>query len=222
MLPRALPTVTLALCILAAYTYPCWCGSNRIRVLVMGDLDRGPPVISSYRQDPLVVCSKVPSNIEMGTWDQKVLESVGGRIVRQYFPRSRTELVENYDFLVYEDAWLDPYRPEQVADMRYAIEKEGLGAFVTCGNQLVTYTSWAWYTWHQSVLRELMPVEFTEKARASTTHMYAGFTIKIVKYEPPVLAMFKEFKTSVGVSIDGSGMWRKIPASKPAFRKWAS
>jgi hypothetical protein len=107
----------------------------------MGYLERGPPVISSFRQDPLVVCSKVPSNFQITNWDQRLAETVGGRIVRQYFPRSRTALVEAYDFLVYEDAWLDPYRPQQIADMRYAIEKEGLGAFVTCGNQLVIYTA---------------------------------------------------------------------------------
>ena len=70
----------------------------------MGYLDRGPPVISSFRHDPLVVCSKVPSNFQIANWDQGQVEAVGGRVVRMYFPRSRTALVENYDFLVYEDA----------------------------------------------------------------------------------------------------------------------
>jgi hypothetical protein len=101
-------------------------------------------------------------------------------------------LVEGYDFLIFEDCWLDPYSLRQEEDMKYAIEN-GLSAFMTVGRSCVTYTAWGWYGWHTSVLRELMPIKFTEDAASSIMHRNAGFTVKIVRDDPPVFSMFKPF-----------------------------
>ncbi len=197
------PALAAALCLLLALTAcPTQAETGRIRVLAMGWLDWKVTVLNTFRHDPLVACSMVPSNFRMADWDQQMVKMVGGRMVRQYFPRSRATLVESYDFFIYEDTWLDPYRPEQVADMRYAIEEKGLGAFVTLGNSLSGSTAWGWYGWHHSALRELMPTEFTEKMSTSPSARYAGFRVKVLRNDPPVLAMFKPFGIE---SVAGTG-----------------
>jgi len=135
----------------------------------------------------------VPSNFQMPDWDIRLVKEIGGRRVRQYFPRSRTALVETYDFLLFEDTWLECYRPEQVGDMGYAIEKKGLGALVTMGNSLSGPTAFGWYGWQQSVLEKLMPIELTQEMSTSPSARYAGFRIKILTDDPPVLGMFRQF-----------------------------
>jgi hypothetical protein len=190
--------------------------AGRIRVLATGWLDFRPTILNSFTQDPLVTCAMVPSNFAMAEWDQQLVELVGGRRVRLYFPRSRDALVENHDFLVFEDTWLESFRTSQVADMRYAVEEGGLGAFVTLGNSLSGPTAWGWYGWHHSALREIMPTEFTERMSTSARARSAGFTVVIRKDEPPVLSMFRQFDLE---ELAGAGNAWLEP--RPGCETWA-
>ncbi len=139
------------------------------------------PISLWFDADPLVDYRLVPT---------KGISAVGNdrdweRAVHLYFPKTRQALMEGFDFMVFPDGRLDPFRPSQIADMKYAVES-GMGAFVTMGGGLSNPGGSVYPSWSNAVLSEILPVELNERMTADSS----VFTIRIVKDDPPVLSIF--------------------------------
>jgi len=161
-----------------------------INVLAIGQVMPGEsPIPYWFDADPLVDYVLIPTDIDImagqAVAGQRVMEQAWRRYIRIYFPKTRESLVQDFDFFVFPDGYIEPFTPAQIADMRYAMES-GLGAFVTMGGDLSSPTGKAYPGWKNSVLEEILPVELNDKMKQDGS----TFSIKVVKKDPPLLSMF--------------------------------
>ena len=179
---RACQVLGPFLLILSSFS-PVALGEGQIRVLAIGQVLPGEsPVPFWFDSDPLVEYVLVPTDVDRyGGFGMTSFR----RFVRIYFPRTRDELVEGFDFSVFPDGNLDPFVPSQIADIKYAMER-GMGGLVTMGGDLSSPSGSAYAGWANSVLREVLPVELNDKMKQDGSL----FSIRVVKDEPPVLSMF--------------------------------
>ncbi len=174
--------LALAICAISCLS-PAVLGTGQIRILAIGQVMPGEsPIPLWFDADPLVDYVLVPTEAD---FQQDLSLDGWRRLVRMYFPRSREVLVEGFHFFVFPDGDLTPFTPSQIADMRYAMEK-GLGSFVTMGGGLASPYARHYYSWANSVLSEILPVELNEEMRQNLD----VFSIRVVKDDPPVLSMF--------------------------------
>ncbi len=190
--------------------------TKKMRILAVGQVLPGEcPVLDFLGTDPLVTYARVPTDVDVyggrSVYGTATLLDLWKRMVRLYFPRTRSELVENYDFFLYPDTWLKPFTGQQIADMRYAVEKEGLGAFMTTGGDLASPNSKSWTGWRSSVMLDILPVEFSQAMTFDS-----GFRIKILKDDPPILSMFREL--GLEKVNDGRHTWLE---PRPGSSVWA-
>ncbi len=119
------------------------------------------------------------------------------RFVRLYFPRTRKELVEDYDFIVFVDTNIDPFTDNQIFWLKDALEEEGLSGVLSVGGTLVSKgQGWHFDSWQASILHDILPIVLL-----NDQEMYReSFTIKIIKDDPPVLSVFRSLGIEVYVS----------------------
>jgi len=163
---------------------------DTLDVLAIGQVLPGEsPLDAWFDADPLVDYVLVPTEMDFTSnlpiFNSKKLEEAWRRFIRLYFPKTRKALVEGFEFLVFPDGNLNYFTANQIADMKYAIEN-GVGSFVTMGGGMATVTGYT-SVWISSSLSEVLPLDLTDKMKQDAT---SGFSIKVVKTDPPVLSMF--------------------------------
>ncbi len=174
-----------------------WLGSlfpvaaaDTLRILAIGQVLPGEsPLDIWFAADPLIEYVLVPTEMDftpsLPISDPRKLEQAWQRFIRLYFPKNREALVEGFDFLVFPDGNIMYFTASQIADMKHAIES-GAGSFVTMGGGMATVTGYT-SVWMSSGLAEVLPLDLTDKMRQDAN---SGFSIKVVKTDPPVLSMF--------------------------------
>jgi len=164
------------------------CTDDRLTVLAIGQVLPGEsPIPQWFDADPLVDYRLIPTDIDFMLGP--TMESgpkTWRRFIRIYFPKTRRDLVEGYDFFVFPDGNIDPFTASQVADIRYAIEN-GLGSFVTLGGDLAAPSHTAFPGWLNSALYELLPAELNDRMIQSSDE----FRIRVTKEKPEVLSVFR-------------------------------
>ncbi len=173
---------------------PVSLGADTLRVLAIGQVLPGEsPLDVWFSADPLVDYVVVPTDMDFSSslpvYDQKSLAQAWRRFIRLYFPKTRKDLVEGFDFLVFPDGNIYYFTPSQIADIKYAIEK-GVGSFVTMGGGMSSVSVGLFPTWINYGLSEVLPIVPNEKMKQDAT---SGFSIKVVKKDPPVLWMLVPF-----------------------------
>lgn len=161
--------------------------ADRINVLAIGQVLPGEsPIPYWFNADPLVDYVLIPTDVDymLGPTTHAGMK-VWQRFIRIYFPKTRRELVEGFDFFVFPDGNIDPFTPTQISQIRFAIES-GLGSFVTLGGDLAAPSHTAFPGWLSSSLYEIMPAELNDRMR----QVGDEFRIKVVKDDPPVLSVF--------------------------------
>ncbi len=143
------------------------------------------PIPQWFDADPLVDYVLVPTDIDymMGPADSG--PKVWRRFIRIYFPKTRSDLVDGFEFFVFPDGNIDHFTTTQLSDMRFAMEK-GLGSFVTLGGDLAAPSHTAFPGWLSSTLYELLPSELNDKMSQNGDE----FRIRVTKDDPPVLSVF--------------------------------
>ena len=112
-------------------------------------------------------------------------EEQSKRYVRQYFPRTKSELFSKYRFVVMPDAHIKPFTGKQISWLVEAFKEQGVSQLVTLGADLTgNYEA----EWLASPLQKLLPTDMRRQSRLS-----GGFTVKILRDDPPILSMFKKF-----------------------------
>ncbi len=107
------------------------------------------------------------------------------RFVRQYFPRTAKELFTGFHFIVMPDTQIMPFTGRQIMWMKEGFEEHGIGGFVTVGADLTGNYELEWIN---SPLHDVLPTSLKGQSRIS-----GSFTIQILKDDPPILSMFKEY-----------------------------
>ena len=107
------------------------------------------------------------------------------RFVRQYFPRTKNELFARFQFIVMPDTKIAPFSGTQIMWMKEGMESHGIGGFVTVGADLAGNYE---VEWINSPLHDILPTSLKEHYRVSGT-----FKIAILKDDPPVLSMFRQY-----------------------------
>jgi len=135
---------------------------NRIGVLATGQvLPHECPLRNWLKDEPGFHLILVPTKGDfklLNREDQK-------RMVRQYFPRARDQLIRDYSFMVFVDADIFPYTGRQLEDMKYAIGEAGLSALATLGGAVVgtaNFYGCMYGEWASSVLADVFPHDFTK------------------------------------------------------------
>ncbi len=163
---------------------------DTLDVLAIGQVLPGEsPLDAWFDADPLVDYVLVPTEMDFTSslpiFDSKKLEEAWRRFIRLYFPKTRKALVEGFEFLVFPDGNIRYFTANQIADMKHAVEK-GAGSFVTMGGGMATVTGYT-SVWISSSLSDLLPLDLTDRMRQDA---HSGFSIRVVKADPPVLWMF--------------------------------
>ncbi len=186
--PRSMATVILVS--LVPMLSPCTVCIERLSVLAIGQVLPGEsPIPYWFDADPLVNYVLIPTDIDIMSGQavagQHVMEQAWRRYVRIYFPKNRDALVDDYDFFVFPDGYIEPFSTTQIADMKYGMEN-GLGSFLTTGGDLSSPNAKDYPGWKNSMLETILPVELNDKMQQDGS----AFSIRVVKDDPPVLSMF--------------------------------
>ncbi|MBU7004939.1 MAG: hypothetical protein HXS50_05190 [Theionarchaea archaeon] len=163
------------------------CADDRLTVLAIGQVLPGEsPIPQWFDADPLVDYILIPTDIDFmqGATSESGIKT-WRRFIRIYFPKTRKDLIENFEFYVFPDGNIDPFTTTQIADIRHSIEN-GMGSFVTLGGDLAAPSHTAFPGWLNSALYELLPAELNDKMRQSGDE----FRIEVVLEDPPVLSAF--------------------------------
>ena len=96
-------------------------------VLTIGQvMPEESPIPMWFDADPLIDYVLIPTDIDVlggqRVAGERVMEDAWRRYVRIYFPKTRDDLVEGFEFLVFPDGYLRPFSPSQVEYMRFAVE----------------------------------------------------------------------------------------------------
>ena len=160
---QLIPIIPLVLLAIPAQTTA---SADRINVLAIGQVLPGEsPIPYWFDADPLVDYVLIPTDVDymLGPTTHAGMKA-WQRFIRIYFPKTRSELVEGFDFFVFPDGNIDPFTPTQISQMRFAIES-GLGSFVTLGGDLAAPSHTAFPGWLGSSLYEIMPAELNDRMR---------------------------------------------------------
>ncbi len=166
------------------------CQGERLMVLAIGQVMPGEsPIPMWFDADPLIDYVLVPTDIDIlggqRVAGEHVMEDAWRRYVRIYFPKTRDDLVEGFEFLVFPDGYLRPFSPGQIEGMRFAVEN-GLGSFVTMGGDLSGPLEKSHPGWKSSRMHDVLPVELRDEMIKDGSAFY----IEVVKQDPAVLSMF--------------------------------
>jgi len=126
-----------------------------------------------FMQDPMFDYSLYPLPPDLSDSDKRKLDRV-------YYPRTRDELLNTYDLIVFHDARIQHFTPRQLHDLDYAFREAG----VTAMNGLCL----AWDSaWLPTILCDLVPISQNQAFR------YAGYTVRFVRDRDPVFLPFLEY-----------------------------
>ncbi len=134
------------------------------------------------------------------------------KYVRIYFPRTKQDLFERFDFVVFPDANIRPFTGTQIEWLKEGFQDKGISALVTLGGDLASYSRIYFYDWQSSVLHDVVPIKLTGDQREGR----GAFHIKILRDDPPVLSMFRPLGIEKFV---GDGQTAPIP--KEGSTVWA-
>jgi len=133
--------------LLLALTYPHAMSENveRISCFVIGAVNPAHSPFSVYfDMDPLFSYTLAPVPPYLPIEKKKKLD-------RLYYPRTREDLIEAYEFMVFVDPWIDHFTSRQIHDLDHVFREAGMCAFSSFGQsfQLV---------WEATILYSLWPV----------------------------------------------------------------
>ncbi len=136
--------MVLTFCLLLI-TSPCVVSVDRVSCFILGKVRHSLcPLTSFFSEDPLFVYSLEP--IPSGLSDEE-----RRKFDRQYFPRSRSALIESIDMMFFSDARVQHFSPRQFRDIEYAFTEAGMPSFWSFGP--------AWLqAVEPTILRDLVPI----------------------------------------------------------------
>lgn len=135
------------------------------------------------------------------------------KYVRIYFPRTKQDLFDQYDFVVFPDANIQPFTGTQIEWLKEGFQDQGISALVTLGGDLASYSRIYFNDWQSSVLSDVVPIKLTSDQREGR----GAFQIDVLKDDPAVLSMFIPLGIEKFV---GDGQTAPIP--KEASTVWAN
>lgn len=139
------------------------------------------PVPGWLDQEPGLRYTVIPTDTDsLGLTDEE-----SRRFVRQYFARTEKEYNTRFQFVVMPDTKISPFTGKQIMWMKGGFEEHGIGGFMTVGADI---TGSYQMEWINSPLHDALPTNLKEHYRLS-----GNFKIVILKEDPPVLSMFREF-----------------------------
>jgi hypothetical protein len=128
------------------------------------------------------------------------------KLDRVYYPRTRDDLIDSYDFMVIHGARIHHFLPKQIHDLDYAFREGGITAF----NGL----DLAWeYAWQPTILHEVVPVS---EHYSVSPYGTSTFTVRFHRNREPVFLPFLEF----GVE-EVQGVWFCEMTVKQGATIWA-
>lgn len=140
--------------------------------LIGGTYPPGNPFMGYAMQDPLLTYGVEPIPADLPDGDKRKLDRI-------YYLRTRQILIDSYRMIVFNDARLQHFTPQQLHDLDYAFREAG----VTAMNGLCL----AWDTaWLPSMLYDLVPISQNQ------AFQYAGYTVRFVRERDPVFLPFLE------------------------------
>ncbi len=156
---------------------------DKIRVLAMGQVFPAEcPLPHWFPIDPLFELTLIPTDVDTISG---FTPNEAKRYVRQYFPRTRSEL-RQYEFFMYPDGNLQPLTTVQISHLANVVVEDGASGFVTMGGGLNSPEGNLWYVWLGTTLADILPV----KMDPSMKRPNSDFSIRVTKTDPPVLSMF--------------------------------
>jgi hypothetical protein len=139
-------SVPIALLVLFLLLSSCVTASdNRISCFIIGIVNPSHnPFAVYFDKDPIFRYSVEPVPPYLPIEDKQKLD-------RLYYPRTREDLIEGYEFMVFADPWIDHFTRRQIHDLDYVFREAGMSGFSSFGQsfQLV---------WEATILYELWPV----------------------------------------------------------------
>jgi len=100
---------------------------ERISVfLIGGTYPPGNPFMGYAMQDPLLSYGVEPIPPDLPDGDKRKLDRI-------YYPRTRQILIESYRMIVFNDARLQHFTPQQLHDLDYAFREAGMSSMSTFG-----------------------------------------------------------------------------------------
>ncbi len=185
-------------------------GSRRISLLVIGYVSPSyNPFSALAEQDPLFVYKAYPLPPDLPDPDKRKLDRI-------YYPRSRRQLVEAYDAIVFTDARIRHFSSRQFSDLEYAFRDTGMASVTIHG------PSWE-HVWSVTVLYDLSPVKDFQ------IRFYLPWRVRFRRDRDPVFLPF------VGVGMEkvtgsayglmepklGSTVWADmVPQNSPWLVSW--
>ena len=95
---------------------------TRISCFIIGVVNPSHNPFSVYfDKDPLFRYSVEPVPPYLPIVDKQKLD-------RLYYPRTREDLIEGYEFMVFADPWIDHFTRRQIHDLDYVFREAGMGA----------------------------------------------------------------------------------------------
>jgi hypothetical protein len=127
------------------------------------------------------------------------------KLDRVYYPRTRSELISSYDYIVVHGGRIQHFLSRQIHDLDYAFREAGMTAF----NAL----DLAWeYAWQPSILRDVVPVSEHYSASPYYTSTYS---VRFHRDKDPVFLPFLE----LGVE-EVRGVWFCEMKAKQGATVW--
>jgi len=135
------------------------------------------------------------------------------RYVRLFFPRTKNELFERFQFVVFPDANLKPLSGRQILWLKEGFQEHGISGFLTLGGDLANYGRSYFFDWQSSPLHDVLPIRLTSEQDVGL----GPFHIKILKEDPQVLALFKP----LGIERQ-TGSGQATPSPRQGATIWAN
>ena len=181
---RVVRSTICLLCILAICAFPSRASGaiwEREFLLIGQVFPQECPVPGWLDQEPMLRYTVIPTDTDsMG-----LSENDSRKFVRQYFPRTQKELNARFQFIVMPDTKISPFTGQQIMWMKEGMESHGIGGFVTVGADLAGAYEWEWIN---SPLHDVLPSSIKGHYRVGSS-----FKIVILKEDPPILSMFKQY-----------------------------
>ncbi len=170
---------------------------TRISCFILGKVQASLcPFTSYFQEDPLFVYSLEPIPSGLTNEERR-------RYDRQYFPRTRSILVDSIDMMFFSDARVQHFMPRQFSDLDYAFRDAGMPSYWSFGPAWIQAIE-------PTILYQLLPV--------SEYDFYFHKNWKVVFREgrDPVLTPFK----ALGMEkVQGDAYAKMVP--RPGAEIWA-
>ncbi len=149
-----------------------------------------------FMQDPLFTCTLYPLPADLSDNDKRKLDRV-------YYPRTRQELIDSYDVMVFDDARIQHFSSRQIHDLDYAFREGGMTAIVA------PVIMWD-YVLQPTILRDVVPISEKGSVR------FGAYRVTFRRERDPVFLPF----LGLGVEeVVGSQMADIV--AKPGATIWA-